>query len=85
MQVVRRPYICLFNNEKDLVERGLINLASAQVVFSEETQAMIKVSRANGVVDDVGCIIFTVKFAFYLHVKPTYINNTDQWSLNNEA
>ncbi|ELU07126.1 hypothetical protein CAPTEDRAFT_150014 [Capitella teleta] len=40
--VVRRPYVYLYNNEKDPVERGLINLATAQVEFSEESQAMIR-------------------------------------------
>ncbi|XP_014670393.1 PREDICTED: kinesin-like protein unc-104 [Priapulus caudatus] len=41
--VVRRPYIFLYNNEKDPVERGLINLATAQVEYSEDTQAMLQV------------------------------------------
>jgi len=40
--VVRRPYVYIYNSEKDPVERGLINLATAQVEFSEESQAMIK-------------------------------------------
>jgi kinesin family protein 1 len=39
--VVRRPYVYLYNSEKDPVERGLINLATAQVEFSEEGQAII--------------------------------------------
>lgn len=41
--MVRRPYVYMYNSEKDPVERGLINLAAAQVEFSEESQAMIKV------------------------------------------
>ena len=40
---MRRPYVFIYNSEKDPVERGLINLATAQVEFSEESQAMIKV------------------------------------------
>ncbi|KRZ73650.1 Kinesin-like protein, partial [Trichinella papuae] len=42
--VVRRPYILLFNDEKDPVIRGLINLAYARVEYSEDQQAMLKVS-----------------------------------------
>eukprot|EP00058_Branchiostoma_floridae_P005008 XP_002590496.1 hypothetical protein BRAFLDRAFT_86167 [Branchiostoma floridae] len=41
--VVRRPYVYMYNNEKDPVERGLINLATAQVEYSEDQQAMLKV------------------------------------------
>lgn len=41
--MVRRPYVYLYHSDKDLVERGLINLATAQVEFSEESQAMIRV------------------------------------------
>ena len=44
---MRRPYVFIYNNEKDPVERGLINLATAQVEFSEESQAMIKVSKSD--------------------------------------
>jgi len=40
--VVRRPYVYIYNTEKDPVESGLINLATAPVEFSEESQAMIK-------------------------------------------
>ena len=43
-QVVRRPYVYIYHSDKDKVERGLINLATAQVEFSEESQAMIRVS-----------------------------------------
>lgn len=42
-QVVRRPYVFIFRDEKDAVERGLINLATAQVEYSEDQQAMVKV------------------------------------------
>ena len=41
--VVRRAYVFIFNSEKDPIERGVINLASAQVGFSEESQALLKV------------------------------------------
>ncbi|KAK6738958.1 hypothetical protein RB195_020820 [Necator americanus] len=41
--VVRRPYILLFRDEKDLVIRGIINLANARVEYSEDQQAMLKV------------------------------------------
>ncbi|XP_064643159.1 kinesin-like protein unc-104 isoform X6 [Lineus longissimus] len=39
---VRRPYVYFYNNDKDPVERGLINLASAQVEYNEEQQTMLK-------------------------------------------
>ncbi|CAI4224627.1 unnamed protein product [Auanema sp. JU1783] len=41
--VVRRPYILLFRDDKDLVIRGIINLANARVEYSEDQQAMLKV------------------------------------------
>ena len=34
--VVRRPYLFLYNNEKDPLERGIINLSSAQIEYNEE-------------------------------------------------
>uniref|UniRef100_T1IJB9 OTU domain-containing protein 3 n=1 Tax=Strigamia maritima TaxID=126957 RepID=T1IJB9_STRMM len=40
--VVRRPYVYIYKDEKDPVERGLINLATAQVEYSEDQQAMLK-------------------------------------------
>lgn len=42
-QTVRRPYVFIFRDEKDPVERALINLATAQVEYSEDQQAMVKV------------------------------------------
>ncbi|XP_043209374.1 kinesin-like protein unc-104 isoform X1 [Amphibalanus amphitrite] len=36
--VVRRPYVFLFRDAKDPVERGVINLATAQIQFSEDQQ-----------------------------------------------
>nr|XP_006820456.1 PREDICTED: kinesin-like protein KIF1A-like [Saccoglossus kowalevskii] len=40
--VVRRPYVFIYGHEKDPVERGLINLATAQILYSEDQQAMLK-------------------------------------------
>ncbi|XP_063292257.1 kinesin-like protein KIF1B isoform X13 [Pelobates fuscus] len=40
--VVRRPYVFFYNSDKDPVERGLINLSTAQVEYSEDQQAMVK-------------------------------------------
>lgn len=40
---MRRPYVYIYNNEKDPVERGLINLTTAQIEYSEDQQAMLKV------------------------------------------
>ncbi|CAI2344287.1 unnamed protein product [Caenorhabditis sp. 36 PRJEB53466] len=41
--VVRRPYILLFRDDRDLVIRGIINLANARIEHSEDQQAMVKV------------------------------------------
>uniref|UniRef100_A0A8C9W632 plus-end-directed kinesin ATPase n=1 Tax=Scleropages formosus TaxID=113540 RepID=A0A8C9W632_SCLFO len=40
--VVRRPYVYIYNTEKDSVERAILNLSSAQVEYSEDQQAMLK-------------------------------------------
>uniref|UniRef100_A0A672ZJ35 plus-end-directed kinesin ATPase n=1 Tax=Sphaeramia orbicularis TaxID=375764 RepID=A0A672ZJ35_9TELE len=40
--VVRRPYVFIYNNDKDPVERGVLNLSTAQVEYSEDQQAMLK-------------------------------------------
>ncbi|KAG8189809.1 hypothetical protein JTE90_026115 [Oedothorax gibbosus] len=48
--VVRRPYVFIYKNEKDLVERGMINLATAQVEYSEDQEAMLKVPNTFSVV-----------------------------------
>lgn len=42
--VVRRPYVYIYNTERDTVERAILNLSSAQVEYSEDQQAMLKVS-----------------------------------------
>lgn len=41
--VVRRPYVYIYNTERDAVERAILNLSSAQVEYSEDQQAMLKV------------------------------------------
>lgn len=41
--VVRRPYVYIYNTDKDSVERAILNLSSAQVEYSEDQQAMLKV------------------------------------------
>ncbi|XP_055966945.1 kinesin-like protein KIF1B isoform X8 [Sorex fumeus] len=41
--VVRRPYVLMYNSDKDPVERGVINLSTAQVEFSDDPQAPAKV------------------------------------------
>uniref|UniRef100_A0ABD2XEL7 Kinesin-like protein unc-104 n=1 Tax=Trichogramma kaykai TaxID=54128 RepID=A0ABD2XEL7_9HYME len=47
---VRRPYVFIFRDEKDPVERALINLATAQVEYSEDQLAMVKVPNTFSVV-----------------------------------
>lgn len=41
--VVRRPYAYMYNSDKDAVERFVLNLSTAQVEYSEDQQAMLKV------------------------------------------
>lgn len=41
--VVRRPYVFIYNNDKDPVERGVLNLSTAQVEYSEDQEAMLRV------------------------------------------
>ncbi|XP_039904732.1 kinesin-like protein KIF1B [Simochromis diagramma] len=41
--VVRRPYDFIYNSDQDPVERGVLNLSTAQVEYSEDQQAMLKV------------------------------------------
>ncbi|NXE85000.1 KIF1B protein, partial [Cochlearius cochlearius] len=41
--VVRRPYVYIYNSDKDTVERAILNLSKAQVEYSEDQQAMLKV------------------------------------------
>ncbi|XP_075881848.1 kinesin-like protein KIF1A isoform X8 [Nelusetta ayraudi] len=44
--VVRRPYVYIYNSERDTVERAILNLSSAQVEYSEDQQAMLKTPNA---------------------------------------
>ncbi|XP_049270556.1 kinesin-like protein unc-104 isoform X1 [Rhipicephalus sanguineus] len=48
--VIRRPYVFIYRDEKDYIERELINLATAQVEYNEEQQAMLKVPNTFSVV-----------------------------------
>lgn len=41
--VVRRPYVFIYNSNQDPVERGVLNLSTAQVEYSEDQQAMLMV------------------------------------------
>ncbi|XP_063771854.1 kinesin-like protein KIF1A isoform X3 [Pseudophryne corroboree] len=40
--VVRRPYVYIYNSDRDSVERAILNLSQAQVEYSEDQQAMLK-------------------------------------------
>ncbi|XP_062871300.1 kinesin-like protein KIF1B isoform X4 [Trichomycterus rosablanca] len=40
--VVRRPYVFIYNSDKDPVERGVLNLSTARVEYSEDQQAMLR-------------------------------------------
>lgn len=48
--VVKRPYLFIFNDENDPIERGIINLSSAQVEYSDDQLAMLKVTSAFSIV-----------------------------------
>lgn len=50
--VVRRPYVFIYNSDKDPVERGVLNLSTAQVEYSEDQQAMLKVTTINSYYPD---------------------------------
>ncbi|XP_072333978.1 kinesin-like protein KIF1B isoform X3 [Scyliorhinus torazame] len=41
---IRRPYVFIYNSDKDPVERGILNLSTARVEYSEDQQAMLKTS-----------------------------------------
>ncbi|CAH1116318.1 unnamed protein product [Phaedon cochleariae] len=47
---VRRPYVFIFRDEKDPVERALINLATAQVEYSEDQLSAVRVPNTFSVV-----------------------------------
>lgn len=40
--VVRRPFVFIYNSDKDPMERGVINLATAQIEYSEDQQSLLK-------------------------------------------
>jgi len=42
-QVVRRPFVFIYNSERDPMERGAINLTTAQIEYSEDQQSLLKV------------------------------------------
>lgn len=45
--IVRRPYVYIYNTDRDTVERAILNLSSARVEYSEDQQAMLKVGVAS--------------------------------------
>ncbi|XP_057665128.1 kinesin-like protein unc-104 isoform X7 [Diorhabda carinulata] len=47
---VRRPYVFIFRDEKDPVERALINLATAQVEYSEDQHSSVRLPNTFSVV-----------------------------------
>ncbi|CAH1972063.1 unnamed protein product [Acanthoscelides obtectus] len=47
---VRRPYVFIFRDEKDPVERALINLATAQVEYSEDQLSAVRLPNTFSVV-----------------------------------
>ncbi|CAI5646676.1 unnamed protein product [Oreochromis niloticus] len=49
--VVRRPYVFIYNSDQDPVERGVLNLSTAQVEYSEDQQAMLKANNENDMND----------------------------------
>ncbi len=55
----------IYNNERDPVTRGIINLATAQIEFSEESQAMIKVSSLTHVVFDTSKTLDNDSIVYY--------------------
>ncbi|KAK3593264.1 hypothetical protein CHS0354_012358 [Potamilus streckersoni] len=48
--VVRRPYVYIYNGEKDPLERTIINLANAQIEYSEDQQALLKTPNAFSII-----------------------------------
>ncbi|XP_060574744.1 kinesin-like protein unc-104 isoform X4 [Ruditapes philippinarum] len=40
--VVRRPFVFIYNSDKDPMERGAINLTTAQIEYSEDQQSLLK-------------------------------------------
>jgi kinesin family protein 1 len=50
---VRRPYVFIYKDEKDRVERNLINLATATVDCLEDGSALGKIPNSFTIVTDV--------------------------------
>jgi hypothetical protein len=69
--------VFIFRDEKDAVERGLINLATAQVEYSEDQQAMVKVPntfRYNFKTDFTNYFSFSFQRAQYIFIFKTSMN-----------
>jgi hypothetical protein len=43
-KVVRRPFLFLYNNDRDPLERSFINLSRATIIYNEEQMSMLRVS-----------------------------------------
>lgn len=41
--VIRRPFVFIYKNDRDPLERSLINLSTAQIVYNEEQFEMFRV------------------------------------------
>ena len=48
--VVKRPYLFIYHDEKDAIERNVINLSTALVECSEDQKQMLKVGNVFSVV-----------------------------------
>ncbi|XP_013140751.1 PREDICTED: kinesin-like protein unc-104 [Papilio polytes] len=48
--VVRRPYVFMYREERDPIERALINLANAHVEYSEDQEQMVRMPNTFSVV-----------------------------------
>ncbi|XP_060804747.1 kinesin-like protein unc-104 isoform X2 [Amyelois transitella] len=48
--VVRRPYVFIYRDERDPIERAVINLANAHVEYSEDQQQMVRMPNTFSVV-----------------------------------
>ena len=75
--VVRRPYVYIYNTERDAVERAILNLSSAQVEYSEDQQAMLKVGGFNKIPMILSfcfsCVRLTFDFASFLNRLQTHL------------
>ncbi|CAG5033349.1 unnamed protein product [Parnassius apollo] len=49
-QVVRRPYVFIYRDERDPIERAVINLANAHVEYSEDQEQMVRMPNTFSVV-----------------------------------